>query len=361
MNRLKTYLQISDLHFDGPLQQSAVHPWARYVPLLKGYVGHSQGALGYLTKAFKELRRAEPDVELIVTGDLTAYGKVSQFQLADSFLSTAGQRPSFLGLNAPGWMTLAIPGNHDHWPGNLFPLGTPNSEVSRRFPNDSTVMPSTMLPNGVSVVFLSLNSDAGVTGWSAERCFACGSFVSAVNELDGKLTNRKQDQHEIRVLLLHHSVEYVGRQIPRSLSRVFSASADLRYLTIDNASRRKVADLLDKHGIRVVLTGHIHQPFFVGRLPRSPSNPSYAQRDVMEARCGSTSQRLTAAPSVPIEGGSNAPRYQNSLIVHRLLEDAGRIYWQSEVHAIFLSEGGFRPAPSFLADSPSRGEILVWP
>lgn len=362
MNRLKTYLQISDLHFGDPLQQSAVDPWAHYVLGLKGYVGHSPGALRYLAKAFKELRRAEPDAELIVTGDLTAWGTTSEFQQADGFLSTAGQWPEFVGLNAPGWMTLAIPGNHDHWRGIPFwPLGTPNSEVRRRFPNDWAVTPSTKLPNGVSVVFLSLNSDADVGGYSDERIWACGSFVSAVNGLDQALSARNQD--EIRVLLLHHSVEYRGRLIQRSRTRCLpvSWSVNLEHLTIDDASRRKVADLLDKHGIRVVLTGHIHQPFFVGQLPKSSL---YPKRDVMEARCGSTSQRLTAAPGVPIGGGSNAPPYQNSLIVHRLLDDVGRIYWQSEAHAIFpsiSSKMGFRPASELLVNPPSQGQILVWP
>lgn len=361
MNRLKTYLQISDLHFAGPLQRSAVDPWWRYVPCLKGYVGHSQGALGYLTNAFKKLRKAEPDAELIITGDLTAWGTTSEFQQADGFLTTAGQRPSFLGLNAPDRRTFAIPGNHDHWPGIPFwPLGTPNSEVRRRFPNDWAVTPSTMLPNSVSVVFLSLNSDADVGGYSAERVWARGSFVSAVNGLDEELTNHRQERHEIRVLLLHHSVEYEGRRIRRSSTRrlPLGVSIGLEYLTIDNASRQRVADLLDKHGIRVVLTGHIHQPFFVGQLPKSSL---YPKRDVMEARCGSTSQRLTAALGTGNEGGSNAPCYQNSLIVHRLLEDAGRIYWQSEVHTVFRLQGGFQPASNFLDDPPSQGQILVWP
>ena len=355
MNRLKTYLQISDLHFVDPPQQNAVDPWMRFVPLLNGYVGHSHGALVYLIKAFKDLRRTEPDVEIIVTGDLTAYGKKSQFDLADRFLGTAGQRPSFLGLNAPGWRTLAISGNHDYWPGTAFrSLGTPNLEVRTLFPDDWTVVPTT-LPNGVPLVFLSLNSDADVGGWSLERFYACGSFVSAVNRLEQALSKRGQ-QKEIRVLLLHHSVEYRGRQVQFPFLRV---SVNLEHLAIDNASRQALASLIDNHGIRVILTGHVHNPFFVGLLPQSTS---YTRRDVMESRCGSTSQHLTATSGIPIGGGSNAPRYQNSVIVHRLHEDAGQIYWQSEVHVVLLSQGiGFQPAARFLASPRSQSQILVWP
>jgi len=362
MNRLKTYLQISDLHFGDRLQQSAFDSWARYVPGLNGYVGHSHAALGYLTTAFKTLRRAEPDSELIVTGDLTAYGKDSQFQLADSFLSTAGKRPPFLGLNAPGWKDLAISGNHDYWPG--FPpfrsLGKSNSAVRTYFPDDWSVTTSTTLPNGVSVVFLRLNSDADVKGWSAERFYACGSFVNAVKGLDKDLSKRPQ-QNEIRVLLLHHSAEYRGQQIQISPTRLlpFRVSIHLKHLTIDDASQRELVNLIDNHGIRVVLTGHVHNPFFVGHLPKSTSHP---QRDVMEARCGSTSQLLTATSGSPIGGGLNIPRYQNSVIVHRLFEEAGQIYWKSEVHALFLSQGkGFQAASKFLSAPAPEDQIVVWP
>ena len=108
----------------------------------------------------------------------------------------------------------------------------------------------------------------------------------------------------------------------------------------------------------MVLTGHVHNPFFVGRLPKSQS---YPQRDVMEARCGSSNQRLTAASGVPRGGIPNAPRYQNSVIVHRLLEDGGQIYWKSEVHALFVSRTGFEAASRFLAAPAPEHQIVVWP
>jgi len=144
MNKLKTYLQISDLHFCGWLQRKTADPWAKYIPLLNGYVGHSHGALMYLTKTLKQLKKVEPDLELVVTGDLTAFGNPGQFRIADNFLSTAGKRPGFLGLNTPGWKTLAISGNHDYWPGFPFPLGGTNTAVRTYFPNDWAITPSTV-------------------------------------------------------------------------------------------------------------------------------------------------------------------------------------------------------------------------
>src|SRR6185312_1181227 len=130
MSYLKTYLQISDLHFTGGLHRALFDPWAQHVWGLPGLVGHTLPALRYLQSAFTSFVKSDPGTELIVTGDLTAFGAPSQFQDADKYLGSVDKWSPFLGLNRPGWETLSVPGNHDFWSGvALTGWGFTNSEV----------------------------------------------------------------------------------------------------------------------------------------------------------------------------------------------------------------------------------------
>ena len=323
MKRLKTYLQVTDLHFVGHMQGHIFDPWARYVPGLHGFVGHHKTPLRYLLRAFRNLLKSEPDTELVVTGDLTACGATSQFKAADAYLGTAGTYPKFLGLNRPQWSALSVPGNHDFWPGiALLPIGFSNSEVRRRYPSDEGITRSITLANGRQMVFLHLNGDADVKPFSSERILGCGSFCSAIQKLDKQMPG--PNGAEIRVLLLHHSVQHSG----------MPCTPMLRMLTIDDASRAELANFVTKHGIRVILTGHVHHPFFVGNIAAPGSGFGHS---VLESRCGTTTQR----PMV-LAGQTG----QNNLVVHRLEEDDDKdVYWRSEVHTLELSVKGFGPPP----------------
>lgn len=313
MPLLKTFVHVSDLHFAGPLQRYLYDPIAHQVPLFDGLVGHDAGVLPYLQNTYDDLKSKEPDVELIVTGDLTAQGIGTEFDDAVAFLGSKSSSFPFLGLGAANWLRYAIPGNHDHWPGRLFNiLGGPNARVRAEFPAKASITPSKVLPDGRVLVFLLLNGDADVGAYSLDRLFAQGSFVSAVNELRALLAARKAVD-EARVLLLHYSAEYPGwgpLYVP-------SRSDFVRPLGIDTSSRKALAALIADEDIKVVLTGHTHEPFFVGDLAAVLGSPAGA---VMEARCGTTTQRLKSK--------------LNLLFVHRIEnDDSGRIWWKSELYA----------------------------
>jgi hypothetical protein len=109
------------------------------------------------------------------------------------------------------------------------------------------ITPTPHLIKGVPLVFLGLNGDADVGGWSAERYYACGSFASAVTGLDAALKRRNQNvtKDEIRILLLHHSIEYDGKLVQRKPTRRFPVhfTAGLHHLTIDDASRAALTEV----------------------------------------------------------------------------------------------------------------------
>jgi hypothetical protein len=142
MPHLKTYLHVSDLHFTGGWQRNMFDPWAQYVWGLPGLIGHTLPMLRYLQSAFSRLVKVDPATELIVTGDLTAFGATKQFRDADDYLGKASKKPPFLGLNRPGWASLSVPGNHDFWSGVACTgWGYTNGEVRKRYPLDAWVTP----------------------------------------------------------------------------------------------------------------------------------------------------------------------------------------------------------------------------
>ncbi|MCX4151768.1 MULTISPECIES: metallophosphoesterase [Paraburkholderia] len=308
MGIVKTYIHISDLHFAGPTQRFFYDRWARYFPVLDGLVGHDPNKLNYLENTYGRLKATEPDVDLVVTGDLTAQSLDSEFDDAECFLETVTPAPTFYGLGVAAWKDLAVPGNHDQWPGIPFtPIGTCNARVRAIFPHTASVTHSFTLANGVPVVFLELNGDADVGAASPERVLARGSFVSAIHRLRNLLDRR--DDREVRILLLHHSIEFPGRSYPFMTERP---------LSIDDPSRTEIEKLLSDYDIRVVLTGHAHEPFFVGPLQGVAGRAGFG---VMESRCGTTTQRLKK-------------RGLNSLFVHRVERDASThtFIWRSSLY-----------------------------
>ena len=329
MNRLCTFVQISDLHFGSALAGKRVDPWARHVPLLKGFVGHDPATLVHVQRKLHSLRQSEPNVRLIVTGDLTAYGAAAQFAEAAAYLGGRGALPRFVGLDERGWQTWSIPGNHDQWPGvPFFSLGGPNSTVSTIFPT-TAVGPWQPLGQGRTIEFLRLDSDADVDPWSPARFYACGSFVSALKDLAAKMT--PPDPTRVRVLMLHHSFEHQGLRVgPTSWCPI---AMSLHHLTIDDPSRQALTAFVRDHDIRVLLTGHVHEPHFLGT---PPALNAARGRPVLEVRCGSTSQRLAS-------GGqpSSDPRIKNTLMVHRLMEDpaTGAVSWESTVEGYEFGVG----------------------
>jgi hypothetical protein len=333
-------MQISDLHFTGEWHGKAFDPWAHHVPGLAGLVGHTKPLLRYVQDAFERLLESDPTTEIIVTGDLTAFGAAEQFEAADAYLGGVIEESPDLGLNRPNWASLSVPGNHDFWSGaTCLGWGFTNRSVRVRYPLDAWVTPAFTLPNDRELVFLHLNSDADVRAMSPERTYACGSFCSAIRKLDALLADRKQ--REIRVLLVHHSVQHEGEPVlhlPGSRWLPVEVTLLLKHLSINDASRRELAGLVTKYDIRLVLTGHVHFPQFLGPITTGPFAEGPA---CWESRCGSTTQRCSAS--------SPAVRTDNGLVVHRLTMDPfGAVFWHSEAHGLLQSSDGgaaFSPLP----------------
>jgi len=131
------YLHISDLHM-GLVDPTKPGGWNAPTPrytqnlkLLTGQWGHHFVALQRLAEFHSRLVNSGKKVQLIMTGDATSFGKVVEFDIAAAFL--AGTLNGF-GLGIKTWLDLAIPGNHDHWPGSGRIVGRSTNGLTKYFP-----------------------------------------------------------------------------------------------------------------------------------------------------------------------------------------------------------------------------------
>lgn len=338
----RTFVQISDLHFfDAKRKEDDFWERVRRTlersPRFSGLLGHDVRALDDLDRAFAELRTrgeesgsAAPD--LIVTGDLTAVGDDGEFAAANGFLRSP-VTPTRPGLGVDDWRRLAVPGNHDHWPGRLLWFGGPTDGLRRTFPPEEesggSVLRWSIRDGGRAgdtwrIVFLLLDGDADVPeAGSLDRVRAVGECDRAARELQDALFApewwNRGDQ--VRVLLLHHSPAYRGR-----------------FLQLDDASRDAVADLVHGGKVSVVMTGHIHRAL----LALTRSHESSSAHPVLEARCPTTTQRVeTGRLGVALK----EVQEPQGFLVHTVDEDGETLIWRAELWSRSLRDG-FRPTGS---------------
>lgn len=350
MNRLTTFMHISDLHFGtlDPLSLNATNSWWMKFPILDGYLGHSERALFALDRRFAALKNEH--ARLIITGDLTTCGKDVEFQLFDTY---AGANPSsnslnYMGLRNPGWQTTAIPGNHDYWPGTLTILGSPPGMVYSIFKDLPRISPLLHIGQGYQVRFIWINSDAEVGHKSKHRGFAQGRCVLHLKDLRTKMPALVDK--EIRVLCMHHSPAYKG-------------SAPLRLLEMDKTSRDRLAQFIIDYRISVVLCGHLHSPPYVHpELAVSGTKKAL----FLEARCGSTSQIKPSDLLSPVKSklrslGLLPKERTNTLLVHRVIERNGRVDWETEINLLY--PGKFDKSTSSELDNGQKVTVRfrVWP
>jgi len=312
--RLLTLLHISDTHIAEPDAHAAggrLEPWVRgrfhRGHAWYGFLGHSSPALESLGRLARRLRDDE-GAQIVHSGDLTSWGGPGQFAAALEILPAA--------LGSPSALDLAIPGNHDHWPGDGGVFGRPSAALRETFP----VLPWVRripLGRGRLLTLAAIDSDADVFPWGYARLWGRGRFQSQLAALDSLLP--RPVPGEFRALLLHHS--------PWRAQHRLGVSA---------GSRLALDAFLPRHDIRVLLCGHVHVPRCEVR--------ACPHGDVLEARCGTTTQR----DFVPAEWLAGArgrlpglPR--NSLLVHRVIEDdgTGDVWWDVEVQE--LGRWGFEP------------------
>jgi hypothetical protein len=159
-----------------------------------------------------------------------------------------------------------------------------------------------------------------VNRWLRNRVFARGDFVSQLTQLQTLL--KPPADREIRVLLLHHSLFPQDPTAPRTKPGPFSPCE------IEQGSQQALETFLVDSGIKVTLCGHRHTP----RLSRfNPSN-EVEVAEVMEARCGTTTQRDRYPLNVIARINPKKRRLPpNSLILHKLVERQDGIYWQAQI------------------------------
>jgi 3',5'-cyclic AMP phosphodiesterase CpdA len=306
--RLATFVHVSDLHLGIPEADSGDAPvkskWAT-CRWFDGLLGHSFLSLLALEAFFEDLSEKE-GARLVVTGDLTQSGSANEFDVAAEFLGAVHQFPNGddVGLEDASWADLAVPGNHDHWPGGGRILGDPCVAFHRQFGKHANYICHIPLPKGYVVTFLKVDTDADVHPRRSSRLLARGNFVTEIDKIDKYLGMHRRGAKEFRVLLMHHSLTHRGLT-----------------LAADDHSKDAARDLLIRHGIKLVLNGHTHTPLI------SPVSRFLAglTGEATEVTCGTTTQRWTAPASWkrPVDR-----KQRNWLMVHRLFETGGVGEWE---------------------------------
>lgn len=341
---LARFVQISDLHVgeldpstDDATLDAHTEQWLQWFPWFDGYLGHGGDALRHLDSFFSS-RTSAPRPGLIVTGDLSTVGAPHELTLAHSFLTGFGTLPtgSKLGLNVPDVFERSVLGNHDHWSGRraqhpLDPVMFGSSKAASSLPSTGHPILSKpwKLKAGLQLQFIRLNSDADVPSYSLHRLFARGRFDSELAPAIKALGVPRRD--EIRVLLMHHSPSHQGLR-----------------LGISKRMRTALDSFIANVGVRVVLSGHTHSPGGEVRLIQGVP--------VLEARCGTTTQRDT----VPDSWTRRKKKPVNTLLVHTLQEQpSGSITWKVETYV--RTSLGFKPLPSVKwRGSFGPPEVEVW-
>ena len=317
-NQLLTILHISDLHIghidpvtgNAELSQSFAR-LAAQLPWFDGVLGHFGRSLKDLDKFYWDLvRKNGKNPVLIVSGDLTRVGDEQEFKNANDFLISQldlnPPRGNFVGLRYSEWRNYAIPGNHDHWPGQAVIFGGPHAALKQYFPPQSLpYVRNLQLANGRVLQLVGINTDADVHPRGLKRLMAVGSFQNQLAAAAPKLGPREDEQ--IRALLMHHSWD--KRHGP---------------LSIDRGSRSALMQFLVDHGIQLILSGHMHWVLLKEFVP-----PVAQANRLLECRCGTTTQN----DQVPYEwrtlfGGFPRRRWdENTLLVHRLYDKNGTTHW----------------------------------
>jgi hypothetical protein len=338
------YLHVSDLHLGliDPIKpggwNAPTPPYSQYLPLFKGQWGHHFLALQRLQEFYDKLVIAEKsaaNVRLVMSGDATAFGKPTEFHVANRFL--AGQLNGW-GLRIKAWRDLAIPGNHDHWPGSGRILGRPKG-LRAYFPEDRFPCWTWAEPlaGAYTLRFISINTDADVRPYSRSRLRARGAFHNQIDALDKGLPNRAAG--EVRVLLLHHPA-------------LFDRPAYQKDLSIVPRSAGALDQCLVNHGISVLMCGHTHAAACV--KPFVATAPNGQTQEVVECCCGTTTQR-ERIPSTFRTPAGEFPNWKldpNTLLVHRFEVNAaaGRVELVSQGHVLTSTE--FAPY-----GSPTRYQV----
>jgi calcineurin-like phosphoesterase family protein len=324
-----TLVQISDLHIgelDPATGNAQISSLVRKIMAnsswFDGVLGHHSRGLEHLAKFWRTLKAQEPHVRLIVSGDVTSCGGLTEFKNASEFVSAKLAMPvGALGLDFPRWRKAAIPGNHDHWPGSATIFGNPLLAVKSTFLSGYPFIETIPRGTDAPLRIVCINTDSDVSSHGYHRFFAIGDFQSQLVAASRLLA--KEREPGIGVLLMHHSWHKRG------------------LLGISRASRAALAQFLEQENIRVVLTGHVHTPLVQSFDIPLPGNTRYR---VHECRCGTTTQMDKMAYDATSLFGNFPMRPKwpaNTLLVHRISAGmTGLPVWRVETYV--RTRQGFR-------------------
>lgn len=330
---LRTFVHVSDMHFGeicprtGNAAVSLAADFAHQnFPLLDGLRGHQGRALEELDSFCETLRANGEDFTVICSGDFTRCGAQPEIDAAQSFFSSEVELGTgkWRGLYLGAMPKAAIPGNHDQWGGQQWPLGggplRPNTLIPRTLPYhfDET------LAGTRHILFAALDTDADIHPLSVKRGMAIGSFQSSLRDLDAQLLLRRANglasKDEVRVLLLHHSLSHSGP-----------------FLRMDSRSRLDLEQFIVNHEFSVLLSGHMHKSLLVP----IPIRVGAARQTIRELRCGTSSQH----DQFPLSWRKHAPKLfplhltRNCLIQHQIFSEGSQLRWVAQVFE--LTNHGF--------------------
>lgn len=296
-------LHFGDLSFDGPMPEPVVKDWWQLAPWFDGWLGHDYRAMLQLDQLVRDIRAKHGDstVHIVATGDLTANGSEAQASNALQFLRDRLSIDGVpVGLRGDA-KTLVISGNHDNWPASNRIVGPRPTWLDQLGQMPDLVLRAP-ITDRFELIVVRIDSDAESN--DLERILVRGSFVKQCETLESQIGPR--NDHEIRVLLVHHS--YLERGIT---------------LSMNAASRKALRKLIRCCGITRVLTGHAHRV-----------NISQLSDDCPELRCG-TSTQLADFPShwhvaklQHLLGVRNLHR--NAVLVHVIEGFKRKLSWSTE-------------------------------
>lgn len=341
MHRVRQFLHLSDLHIGLPDEKGdarVLMPLAA-LPWFDGLMGHSYNSLRKIEALFRKVSRSGR-TDLIFTGDLTSNGHDNEFTAGSEYLDSDWTLPTgnFVGLRCPAWKELAVPGNHDHWPGAPTIFGPPQPSLTTTFKRTPYYNDPIRLATGHTLRFIGIDTDRDVNPHLWQRLFARGSFISELNELE---TNGPglplPEEGEIRALLLHHSVDWPDY-----------------VLGVAATSRKALLEFCVQAGISVLLCGHTHEVALktmeVNHLKFGRPTP------VVQACCGSSSRRTTLPMNANVLGYRfGRPSWlPNSVLLHTFEPvRGGPLRWR--IQAMYETPRGF----SSIESVPSHQDSIV--
>lgn len=332
---LLTLVQISDLHVgqidaqgDPLIPDAVVKDWWRYSRRFHGLLGHTYQAMAQLEEFYLD-KVAEGPTRLVITGDLTTCGSAIEFETARAFIEGEFMfsRERTAGLRAANAFEIAIPGNHDHWPGVRTIVGDPSNTLWDLFPRRPMAPCIIDLTDHQRLIVFGINTDEDVHPTGPSRVYARGRCVSQLDALDQQIEALEGREGDILVLAMHHSRMH-----------------DLFELGLTAATRKRLNETLESGRIAVLLSGHVHEPAV--KIERIAGRSS--AWELLEARCGTTTQ--LDDPQKLARRGITATLTPNNLLVHEIVSAGGRIEW----HTIPFTrtDRGFQEGPTLRGNRP---------